>query len=61
VHIGSILCVRQGDQLVPPGQEPEWGDEEHDGPKEVRVQFRTGYNTFTNGAVALDELVALGE
>ncbi|EER25640.1 hypothetical protein D8B26_000038 [Coccidioides posadasii str. Silveira] len=62
VPIGSFYCSDSLDKLEPPGQKP-LSLKKSDGKKTdktVRIQFRTGFDDFTQGDVKLGETVPLG-
>lgn len=64
VRIASFYCSDSVDKLEGPGLKPlsgKQGDGDDDKEKTVRIQFRTGYDKFTQGDIKLGEVVSLGK
>lgn len=61
VPIGSILCSEDEDNLDGPASKSGWLDPGDDDPdKTVRIQFRNGFNSFSQDSVPVGKLVKTG-
>ncbi|KAL1961458.1 hypothetical protein VTO42DRAFT_186 [Malbranchea cinnamomea] len=66
VSIGAFLCARSKEELIPPALRPtedgdrgNGGNDDDDYEKSVKLQFRTGFSSFSRGVVPVGKVYKL--